>query len=306
MTASPIQVDTSLQDIIDAGYITVGIEVAYPPFELRDPITDEIIGFDPEIMQYIADDIGMDIVWVDVSWATIFTSLVSGMFDCVISAVTITAQREETMDFSRWYFKSEQAVMVAVDNPKNINTIDDINSTEVNVGVQEVTTSDLYLMDNNIIAVKSSFAAITLAIEALALGTVDVVLGDRDTLVAGMTSYPGEFEIVDTFSPKDFGIPVQTGFDSLRLRINSIIEELLGSDLENPVVSDYYNASYYKWMGVEPTFVSGTTDTIDDTDDSTDDTSDFKIIFTIPGFSLITLIAVTSIISAILARKVRK
>ncbi|MHA1612019.1 MAG: Loki-CTERM sorting domain-containing protein, partial [Promethearchaeota archaeon] len=104
----------------------------------------------------------------------------------------------------------------------------------------------------------------------------------------------------------DFGIPVQTGFDSLRLRINSIIEELLGSDLENPVVSDYYNASYYKWMGVEPTFVSGTTDTIDDTDDSTDDTSDFKIIFTIPGFSLITLIAVTSIISAILARKVRK
>ncbi|MHA1522022.1 MAG: transporter substrate-binding domain-containing protein [Promethearchaeota archaeon] len=278
--------DTSLDDIIEAGVITVGIEAGYPPFEARDPVTDEIIGFDPDIMGYIAADIGVDIEWVDVAWATIFTSLASGMFDCVISAVTITEEREKTMDFSRWYFKSEQAVMVIVANPKGIDTIADIDSADVNVGVQEGTTSDLYLMDNNITAVKSSFTAVTLAIEALSLGTVDVVLGDKDTLVAGMTNFPGEFEIVDTFSPEDFGIPVQTGFDSLRLKINSIIEELLGADPDNPVVSEFYNTTYQTWMGVEPTFVGKAS--------------------AIPGFSLLPLAALVSVVSALLVRKIRK
>ncbi|MHA1563416.1 MAG: transporter substrate-binding domain-containing protein, partial [Promethearchaeota archaeon] len=164
-SAAPLA-DTSLADIIAAGEITVGIEAAYPPFEDRDPETDEIIGFDPDIMAIIADDIGVDIVWKDVGWDVIFTSLDSGLYDCIISAVTITAEREETMDFSRWYYKSTQAVMVKLANPKNITTIEDVNATTVKVGVQAGTTSDIYLVDNNYTAEMVPFATINLAIEA--------------------------------------------------------------------------------------------------------------------------------------------
>ncbi len=320
VAAHSAQNDTSLDDIIARGYITVGIEAGYPPFEARDPVTDEIIGFDPDIMGYIAEDIGVEIEWVDVAWSTIFTNLASGMYDCVISAVTITGEREETMDFSRWYFKSEQAVMVAIENPKNITIIDDIDSADVKVGVQEGTTSDLYLIDNEVAAVKSSFATITLAIEALSLGIIDVVLGDKNSLVANMAIYPGEFDIVDTFWPEYFGIPVQTGFDSLRLRINSIIDELLGADPDNPVVSEFYNTTYSTWMGVEPTFYGGTIDATDDPDttddpdatddpdtsDTTDDPDTSTPFDTLPGFSIISLLPVVAIISISLVRKVRK
>ncbi|MHA1646157.1 MAG: transporter substrate-binding domain-containing protein [Promethearchaeota archaeon] len=248
---NPIVADTSLQDIIDAGKIVVGCEAGYPPFETLNPVTNEMEGFDPEIMQIIADDIGVDIEWKNVAWATIFTSLASGMFDCVISAVTITAERENTMDFSRWYFKSEQAVMVSTENPKSISTIDDVNATGIKVGVQEGTTSDLYLMDNNYTSTKSSYAAVTLAIEALKQGKVDVVLGDYATLVAGNTANDNIFTIVDTFSPEDFGIPVQTGMDSLRLRINTVLDGLLGENLTDPIPTKKYNDIYKKWMDVD-------------------------------------------------------
>jgi len=77
--------DTSLQDVINAGKIVVGIEPHVPPFEQRNPVTDEIEGFDPDIMQYIADDIGVSIEWVDVSWADIFPGLQNGDYDCIIS-----------------------------------------------------------------------------------------------------------------------------------------------------------------------------------------------------------------------------
>ncbi len=287
VTAAPIA-DTSLADIIAAGEITVGIEAAYPPFEERDPETDEIVGFDPEIMAIIEKDIGVDFVLNDGGWEVIFTSLDSGMYDCIISAVTITAKREETMDFSRWYYKSSQAVMVKIANPKNITTIEDVNATTVKVGVQAGTTSDLYLTDNNYTATMVPFATINLAIEALNLETVDCVLGDYDTLNAGKTAQPDTFNIVDTFSPEDFGIPVQTGSDSLRLRINTILDGLLGEDEDSPVYSEEYNDIYVEWMGGD---VYGYVP---------------KPAATIPGFPLIALISILSVASAILIRKSKK
>ncbi|MHA1561497.1 MAG: transporter substrate-binding domain-containing protein [Promethearchaeota archaeon] len=281
VSAAPVA-DTSLADIIAAGKIVVGIEAGYPPFEQRNPDTDEIEGFDPDIMKIIADDIGVDIEWVDVDWAVIFTSLEGGSFDCVISAVTITATREESMDFSRWYFKSEQAVLVNTANPESIATIDDVNASTVNVGYQEGTTSELYLKDNNYTAVESGFTTITLAIQALELGTVDVVLGDHATLLSGMDA--DTMEVVDTFSPEDFGIPVQTGSDSLRLRINEVLDSILGTDLDNPVPTRAYNNIYKEWMEVDAV----------------------GYVATIPGFSLLPLIGIISIVSALLMRKIRK
>lgn len=286
VTAAPVA-DTSLEDIIAAGEITVGIEAAYPPFEQRNTTTDDIEGFDPDIMAIIAEDIGVDIVWKDVGWDVIFTSLASGMYDCIISAVTITAEREETMDFSRWYYKSVQAVMVKIANPKNITTIEDVDDATVKVGVQAGTTSDLYLEDNDYASTMVPFATINLAIEALNLETVDCVLGDYDTLNSGKTSQPDTFDIVDTFSPEDFGIPVQTGSDSLRLRINEVLDGLLGEDEDNPVYTEEYNDIYVEWMGGD---VFGYVP---------------KPESTIPGFPLIALISIVSVVSAILVRKLK-
>ena len=112
--------ESSLQDVVDRGTLLVGLEASYPPFEFRDTVTDEIIGFDPDIIKMIADEIGVDVEFVDVGWATIFTGLSAGSYDCIISAVTITVSREETMDFSRWYYRTAECVMVTVENPMSI------------------------------------------------------------------------------------------------------------------------------------------------------------------------------------------
>ncbi len=251
--------DSSLQDVIDAGKIVVGIEAGYPPFEQRDPETDEIVGFDPDIMQYIADDIGVSIEWVDVSWSVIFTSLESGMFDCIISAVTITAEREEHMDFSRWYYKSALAVMVNDDNPMGIENLEDINSTDVKVGFQAGTASNWYIDDEGIVAEQFAYATMTLAVEALKQGVIDVVLGDYSILRDIKETDSELLYIIDTFGIEELGIPVQTGFDSLRLRINSILDDLLGDDINNPEPNAYYSASYEEWFGVKPYFDTSTT-----------------------------------------------
>ena len=250
-SASPID-DTSLQDVIEAGKIVVGIEAGYPPFEQRNPVTDEIEGFDPDIMQYIADDIGVSIEWVDVSWSEIFTDLQNGDFDCVISAVTITTERESVFDISRWYYRSALAIIVNDDNPKGIETLDDINSTNVKVGVQTTTAGEWYIDDEGIVAEKVSFATISLAIEALKDKTIDVILGDFAVLSEIQEEESELLYIKEVFKEVELGILVQTGSDTLRLRINSVLDELLGENIIHPEPNAYYTASHEEWFGMKP------------------------------------------------------
>ena len=162
--------------------------------------------------------------------------------------MTITAEREEQVDFTRWYFKNDQAILVPDGNPLNITSETDLNAT-ITIGVQSGTIPDIWAQDNlNSSVTLQFYANIQLAIEALKLGTVDAVLGDysilaRDELESGVT------EVVDTFLPDDFGFACRTGDDDLRNALNDAIDGLLGSNENAPVPTDLYNTIYYKWFG---------------------------------------------------------
>lgn len=236
------QTDNSLQKVIDAGKIIIGTEATYAPFEVTAP-NGTLIGFDVEIAKVIAKDINVAIEWKDVGFDTLITSLSAGTFDCVIAAMSITPEREAEVDFSRWYFKTDQAILVPIGNPKNINSIADVNASTIKIGVQQGTTSDSYAADS-LIASKSGYSSITLAVQALKQGSVDVVLGDYLTLLNANNTNAGEFKIVGTFESEEFGIAVKTGSTALLNRINSVLNTLLGADVNNPTYSDVYWSIY--------------------------------------------------------------
>jgi polar amino acid transport system substrate-binding protein len=296
-TASATITDTSLDDVITAGKLVIGVDAAYPPFEQMNTTTDEVEGFDPDIMAYIATDMDITVEYMDVAWDTIFTSLAAGNYDCVMSAVTITSERMDTMDFTRWYYFSTQAVMVTTANPKNITSVDDVNSTSIKVGVQAGTTSEWYLDDVD--AEMLTYATITFAIDALKNGLVDAVLGDDATLVAGQVANPGDFIIVDKFSPEAFGIAFQKGSTALIERVNTVLDELLGTDEYNPQFSTYYNDTYEEWMGAEAII---DLDQLKTALDSYQETGGA----TISGLSILSLIAVIPVTVFGIIRKIRR
>jgi polar amino acid transport system substrate-binding protein len=291
-------VDSSLQDIIDAGELHVGLEAGYPPFEMVNATTTEYTGFDIDIIEYIMNEIdpNITVIYHDVAWAAILAGLALGDYDVICSAMTITPEREAEADFTRWYYKSTQAVMVTMDNPKKISTVEDINSTDVTVGFQSVTTSEWYLTDEEapVIATLNGYETITLAIQALNTGAVDVVVGDYAPLKSGQNANPGEFAIIDTFSPEDFGIACQTGADTLRLAINAELDLLLGTNITDPVWSTEYTNIYKEWFfGATPT-----------TEFLLDPVPEGGI--QIPGFTMVSLIAAVTIASMMLIRKNKK
>ena len=91
----------------------VGTDASYPPFESLDE-RGEIVGFDVEVVQAIAKNVGIEVVFVNTPWAALPGALRQDDRDLVASAMTITAERLKALDFSDAYFDARQLIVVKV------------------------------------------------------------------------------------------------------------------------------------------------------------------------------------------------
>ena len=120
-----------------AKVVVVGTDAAYAPFESQNE-KGEIVGFDIEVVQAIAAKAGFEVKFVNTPWEGIFNALGQGDRDMVVSAVTITEERKQTMDFSNPYFDAQQ--LIAVKENSKVTKFADLK--KLKVGVQTGTTGD--------------------------------------------------------------------------------------------------------------------------------------------------------------------
>ena len=101
-------------ELIEEGTLTVGTDTPYPPFEIGQP--PDISGFDIDLMNAIAEEMGVTAEYTDTSFDTIFGDVQSGKFDVAAAASTITPGRERAVDFSDPYYESQQSLVVLPDS----------------------------------------------------------------------------------------------------------------------------------------------------------------------------------------------
>ena len=83
------------------GIIKVGTCADFAPFEYME--NDKMLGFDIDLMNYIAARIGYDVEFVNMPFDKLIPSVVNGEVVCAISAITATDERESVVDFTRPY-----------------------------------------------------------------------------------------------------------------------------------------------------------------------------------------------------------
>ena len=81
--------------------IKVGTCADFAPFEYME--NDKMLGFDIDLMNYIAARIGYGVEFVNMSFDKLIPAVISGEVDCAISAITATDERESVVDFTRPY-----------------------------------------------------------------------------------------------------------------------------------------------------------------------------------------------------------
>jgi L-cystine transport system substrate-binding protein len=115
----------SLQEIQDAGVITVGTEGTYRPFTFHEESSGELTGYDVEVMEAVAEELGVEVEFEETQWDAIFAGLDAGRFDVIANQVSITPEREADFAFSEPYTVSP-GVVVVNDGDTSIDSFDDL------------------------------------------------------------------------------------------------------------------------------------------------------------------------------------
>ena len=121
----------------DDSTLVVGMELAYPPFEMRGP-DNQPDGISVRMAEGLAESVGKELEIRDVEWSGIIPALQSGKIDLIISSMTRTPEREQAIAFSDGYVTNGLCMLVAKDSL--IRSVEDFVPGETRVAVKMATT----------------------------------------------------------------------------------------------------------------------------------------------------------------------
>lgn len=256
--ASPIsalQAPTAIQEVLgtkpvelprcaSAGKLKVGTDATYPPFESVNETTGKVEGFDIDLVSAIALKEGFSIDVHNALFDTIFTALSYGQYDIVISAATITTERQRVLSFSSPYFVAGQVTVVRKTDIGKIEGPDDLAGRTV--GVQLGATGEQVTKGiKNIKAVKL-YGTAPEAFQALAEGRLDAVVNDNVTSLSILLNSPDlNLAIVgQPFAQENYGIAVRKDCFALLAKINQGLAQV--------ITDGTYEQFYTKYLGAAP------------------------------------------------------
>ena len=127
------QTGTKLEEIRERGVLLVGTAGDYQPMSYLDPQTGTYVGFDVELVEDLADSLGVVVDYVVTSWPTLMEDTLAGRFDLAICGITITDARKQQALMSDGYFENGKTVLCRVEDAETYTSLEAINRPEVRV-----------------------------------------------------------------------------------------------------------------------------------------------------------------------------
>lgn len=213
--------------------LVVGTNAAFPPFEyVGGQSGDEIKGFDIELAKQIAKDAGKTLKVENMKFDSLIVALNSGKIDFIASGMTITPERQASVNFSEPYYEATQVLLVNKDND-SIHTLDDIK--DKHFAVQLGSTADMMSKKytQNVTAFNTGFEAIM----ELKNGKVDLVLFDSEPAANYLAKNPDLKLIKLDFPAEFYGFAVSKQQPELLNSINNTLKNLKESGQYQALVS---------------------------------------------------------------------
>lgn len=220
----------------------VAMEPTFPPFDTINSETQELDGFDYDLMNAIANHQGFKLEWVNMGFNGLIAALKSGNIDIIASGMNASEERREKVDFSTTYYNSALVVAIKKGNT-GITGVDDL-TTDMKVGAQIGTTGADFaneLFSDGKIGEVKIYDGLDVAVMDLMNGTIAALINDQPVTKSYMESKPGSIEIVgDLLNAEAYGFAVKKGNTELLDKINAGLQSLIDDGT--------YDKLYKKWF----------------------------------------------------------
>jgi polar amino acid transport system substrate-binding protein len=239
------EVQASGVRLVQAGKLTVCTHLPYPPFQSKDA-SGKVTGFDVEVMDLVAKELGVEQAIVDTPFEGIKSGqdLNTGKCDAAAAGMTITEERQKVMDFSAPYFDATQALLVKTGKP--YKSLDDLRGKKL--GVQAATTGRDYARqfekEKGLQLVE--FEDLAALQQAVANGQVEAGVNDLPVWTEYLKNNPGGFQVAAEFDTGEkYGFSVKKdGNPELLKKINEVLAKARQDGT--------YDTIYEKWIGKRP------------------------------------------------------
>lgn len=134
-----VSAQSMLEEVVKRGTLRVGMST-FVPWAMRDKKGD-LIGFEIEVAKKIAKDMGVEVEFVPTAWSGIIPALLAKKFDVVIGGLSITAERNLTVNFTTPYAHSGQQMAANTALTKDFKSLDQYNDAQVTIACRRGSVS---------------------------------------------------------------------------------------------------------------------------------------------------------------------
>jgi arginine/lysine/histidine transporter system substrate-binding protein len=151
--------EDKLTEIKNKGELVVGLSADYAPYEfhIMENGQDKIVGFDINIAEEIAKDMGVKLVIKDMEFDSLVAALPGDKVDLVISGMSPTEERRKAVDFSDIYYIAEHGMIVRAEDKDKYKTFADLKgqkvgaqmgSIQADLAAEKIENANMQLLSN--------------------------------------------------------------------------------------------------------------------------------------------------------------
>ncbi|MGN0594018.1 MAG: amino acid ABC transporter substrate-binding protein [Hominimerdicola sp.] len=219
--------DTSLQQVMDAGKLVLGLDPTFKPMGYTDE-NDQIVGFDIDVAQEVCSRMGIELETYSVNWDTKEQDLNAGTIDCIWNGLSVSEKRKEEMLLSDPYMKNDMIFLV--NNDSGISSQADLEGKVVAVQngstAQEILNSSELVTSGSVVVME--LATNVEAIQQLELQLADAVFLDLVVAEYEITSTGKDMTVLpDGLQSEEYAIGFRKGDEALCNKIEETLKEMV-------------------------------------------------------------------------------
>lgn len=226
-----------LASAASAQTVKMGTEGAYAPWNFLDD-NGVLAGFEIELGNELCARAGLECEWVVNEWDSIIPNLVAGNYDTIIAGMSITAERDELIDFTQDYCPPDPSKWVAT---SDLGMSPDVAG--MTVGVQGSTIQAACVADNlgDTVTIKE-YATADESMADLSAGVVDLVLADNGYLAPFVDGENIFFVGDDVYIGGGIGMGIRETDGELKETFNAAIESVKADGTLDALIAKYFEA----------------------------------------------------------------
>jgi polar amino acid transport system substrate-binding protein len=238
-TPPPAPAETEAPTAMTTEKIRVASDATWPPFEMVDEASKEVVGFDIDLLNAIAEKAGLEVEIINVAFDPLLAGIATCQYDAAISAMTITEERKKDMLFSDPYFEAGQVVTVQASNT-DITGKDSLAGKSVGAQIGTTGAIETEKLGANL----KTYDEIGLAYQDLINGQVDAVIADNPLALGYVGQNPDKLKTVgEVFTDENYGIAICKNKPELQAKINEGLAAVKSEGLIDQFTQKWISAS---------------------------------------------------------------